>query len=137
MTAVHFFHMPIDMAQIILLLLEVFLRLSARSTLTTTIEIGRITRCHQGHLPADGEHHDQNTDHRYHRGDDLGEALVEGLVDCIDIIGDARKNFTLAGAVEILERHAVDLFGNILAEAVGDIRGNIGHDPTLDITEQG
>ena len=36
-----------------------------------------------------------------------------------------------------LKRHAVDLVGDILAEAVGDIHGDAGHDPALDVAEQG
>ena len=40
-------------------------------------------------------------------------------------------------AVEVLERHAVDLLGNILAEAVSDVHGYVGHDPALDISEHG
>ena len=40
-------------------------------------------------------------------------------------------------AVEILERHPVDLLGDILAEAVCNIDGHIGHDPALDIGEHG
>ena len=36
-----------------------------------------------------------------------------------------------------LQRHAVDLLGDILAEAVGDLHRDAGHDPALDVAEQG
>ena len=35
------------------------------------------------------------------------------------------------------QRHAVDLFGDVLAEAVGDLHRHAGHDPALDVAEHG
>ena len=67
------------------------------------------------------------------RGDDLGQALVERLADSIHIIGDAREHLALVGAVKVTQRHAVDLFGDVLAEAVGDLHRDTGHDPALDV----
>ena len=43
----------------------------------------------------------------------------------------------MIGAVKVFQRHAVDLLGNILAELVGDFGCNTGHDPALDIVDQG
>ncbi len=43
----------------------------------------------------------------------------------------------MAGAVEVLERHAVDLGSDIAPEAVGDIHRNVRHDPALGVVEQG
>ena len=91
-------------------------------------------QCHQRHHPADGEHHHQHADHGGHRGDDLRQSLVQGLADRIHIIGDARKHLTLVGAVKVTQRHAVDLFSDILAELVGDLHRDTGHDPALDIS---
>jgi hypothetical protein len=45
----------------------------------------------------------------------ISQALVEGLTDGIHIVSDARKNFTVAGFVEIVEGQAVDLLRNIAA----------------------
>ncbi len=59
------------------------------------------------------------------------------LADRIHIIGDAGKHLTVAGAVKVFERHAVDLFSDVLAETVGDIHCHIGHDPALTVTQQG
>src|SRR5664280_101896 len=43
----------------------------------------------------------------------------------------------MARAIEILERHPVDLLGDILAEAVSNVDGHIGHDPALDVGQHG
>ncbi len=94
---------------------------------------GQNDHSHQGHQPADGEHHHQHAQDRGHRSDDLGQALVEGLADGVHIIGYARKHLALVGAVKVTQRHAVDLFGDILAEFVGDLHRDTGHDPALDV----
>ena len=38
-------------------------------------------------------------------------------------------------AVEVSQRHPVDLFGDVLAESIADIHGHARHDPTLNIGE--
>ena len=101
MPAVHLFDVPVDVAQVILLLLEVFLRLADHQADDDQRERHDDQR-HQGHQPADGEHHDQHADHGGDRGDDLGQALVEGLADRIDVVGDAREHLAVVGAVEVL-----------------------------------
>ena len=43
----------------------------------------------------------------------------------------------MAGAIEVFEGQAVDLGGDIPAETVGNVHGDIGHDPALDVAEDG
>ena len=74
-TAVHLFHMPIDVPQVFLLLLEILLRPSNDQSNDDHRE-REDQKSYHGHDPIDGEHHDQHADHRYHRRDDLGEALA-------------------------------------------------------------
>ena len=42
----------------------------------------------------------------------------------------------MGGAVKILERHTVDLLGEVAAEAIRNIRGHVCHDPALDVGKQ-
>ena len=43
----------------------------------------------------------------------------------------------MAGAIKVFEGQAVDLGGDIPAETVGNVHGDIGHDPALDVAEDG
>src|SRR5271157_4622190 len=116
MPAVHFLDMSVQVAQVILLLLEVFLGLVDHQADDPEGDRHDDQR-HHGHLPADREHHDQHADHGGDRGDDLGQTLVEGLAHGIHVVGDPGEDFAVVGAVEVAQRHAVDLLGNILSEA--------------------
>jgi hypothetical protein len=100
MAAVHFFDVTVQVAEIILLLLEVFLGLVDHQGNDPKGNRHHHQR-HQGHLPADREHHDQHAQHGGHRGDDLGKTLVEGLADRIHIVGHTREHFAVVGAVEV------------------------------------
>src|SRR5512145_1643853 len=131
MAAVHFLHMPVDVPEEVLLLFEKLLRLSNHHD-NDDHRKRHDQQCHQRHLPADCQHHDHRTDHGGYGGDNLREALVEGVVYRIDIIRDPREHLTPAGTIEELERHTVDLGGNVAAETVSDIHRNTGHHPALD-----
>ncbi len=74
--AVHFFDVTVDMPQVVLLAFEEDLRF-ADDQANDAERQWQDGQGHQGHLPADGEHHDEHTDDRGHGGNDLRQALVQ------------------------------------------------------------
>ncbi len=88
MSAVHLFHLPIDMAQVPLLAFEELL-----GALDDHRDQSHGHRKDQEgdhrHQRANTEHHDQHSDDRRHRGDYLCRALVQAHAQGIHVIGDA------------------------------------------------
>ena len=60
-------------------------------------------------------------------------ALVQRLADQIDIVRNPRKDLAMGGGIEILERQAADFLIDFLAQIVGDLHGNAGHDEALHV----
>ena len=79
------------------------------------------------------EHADQRGD----GGDQGGDRLVEGLAQRVHVVGDPGEDLALADGFKVLQGHPVDLFGDVPAEAVGDLRGDAGADKALNVAEQG
>ena len=86
MAAINFLNMAIDVSKIFLLAAEIFLGPLDHQYDKHKGQWNNTQR-YQGHLPADGEHHDQNTNNGCHRGNNLGQTLVKCLVDRFNIIG--------------------------------------------------
>src|SRR4030042_6452469 len=95
--AIHFFNVTVDMAQVILLAFEEDLRLTDDQTKDAKRQRDD-GHSHQGHLPADGEHHHDHTDDRSHGCNDLRQTLVKGLADRVHILGDAGEHLAMARA---------------------------------------
>ena len=89
----------------------------------------------QGHLGADGQHHDQHTDHGGDAGDELGDALVQALAQGVHIIGDAGEYLTHGPLLKVGQGQAVDFLADLAAEVVADLLGQAGHQPALDEAE--
>ena len=131
---VDFFHLTVHNAQNGLLCLEVFLA-----------ELDHDEHQHQrdrqdqqgdqGHLRADGQHHDQHADHGGHTGDELGDALVQALAQRVHIVGDAGQHLAHGALFKVGKGQAVDLFADLLAEVVADFLGKAGHEPALNKAE--
>jgi hypothetical protein len=136
MAAEHLLHVAVDVAQVVLLLAEEALRL-AHDHHDQQRRDRHDRQGDEGHLPRDGEHHGQDAHHRHQRGDDLRQALVEGLVDGVHVVGEQGEHLAVGRAVEIAERHAVDLGHHILAQLVGDLDRDVGHQPALAVAEAG
>ena len=134
MAGVDFFHLTVYDAQNGLLCLEVFLA-----------ELDHDEHQHQrdrqdqqgdqGHLRADGQHHDQHTDHGGHTGDELGDALVQALAQRVHIVGDAGQHLAHGAFFKVGKGQAVDLFADLAAEVVADFLGKAGHEPALNKAE--
>ncbi len=127
-------HMAVHVAQIILLLAEEFLRLTDDDHHNGHRQ-GDDEQRDQGHLPGNGDHHDKHADHGHQRGDDLCQALIQGATDSINVVGKQRENLSMWRSVEIAERHAVDLLHDLPPQLIGDLDGDIGHQPALDVAE--
>jgi hypothetical protein len=61
----------------------------------------------------------------------------KGLVDGIHIIGEAGKHFAMGGAVEVAQGQAMDFFTDLAAHPIGNVNGNPGHNPSLEIAQDG
>ena len=83
------------------------------------------------------QHHDDDADDGGHRGDELGDRLVEALTQRIDIVCDAREHFTDRFGLKILHRHAVNLLRDIPAQPIAQALGHAGHNPALNEGKQG
>ena len=78
MSAIDLFHLSVDMSQIFLLILKVFLRLLHNEG-NQSCGDRQNHKCDQRHKRRDAEHHDKYTDQCRNRGNDRGNALVESL----------------------------------------------------------
>ena len=77
MAAIHLFYMAVDVAQVFLLPLKIFLGM-LDDYHDEDQRHRDDTQRYQGHLPADREHHHQNTNESRSGSDNLGNTLVEG-----------------------------------------------------------
>ena len=85
----------------------------------------------EGHLPADGEHHNENADDGGHGSDDLRQTLIEGLVDGFDIVGEIGKHFAVSRVVKITEGEPVHLGESLFSEFIGHADGDLTHQKSL------
>ena len=134
-TGIGFFYLPVDVSQVFLLLLKVFLGL-----LDHERNHGNRNRqddnCNQRHQRRDSQHHDQNADHRCNRCDNLGNALVQALSEGVDIVGNAGEHFAIGTAFKVCHWHAVDFFGDVFSHPVADFLRDTAHNPALYKVEQ-
>jgi len=134
--AEHLLDVPVDMTQVVLLSLKVLLRLADHPAMTP-IDSGTINSATRviSQLMVNimiSTPITVTTEVMI-----LRQALAEGLVHRVDVVGEARQHFALTGAVKVLEGHAVDFVGDIFAESIGDIRRYVRHDPALDKAKHG
>ena len=129
-------HLTVDVAQVLLLGLEVLLGVLHHHADEQHGD-GQDDDGDEGHQGADGEHHDEHADDHGHRGDELGDALVEALAHGVHVVGDAGEDLAHGAGLKVLHGHAVDLFRDIPAHAVGHLLGDAAHDPALDGAEEG
>ena len=135
MTAVHFFDMAVDIAQGSLL--------GPEEALAALDDLGRgktrnrhDDQRHQGQLPGDRQHHHEHADDRDNGSEDLLHGLGQRLRNGIDVVGHPGEHFTMGLSVKELQRQPVDLFGDLLAQVVGDLVGDPGQHPALGVVEQ-
>ena len=72
----------------------------------------------QGQHRRDHEHHDHHADHREQRREQLGQRLLQGLGDVVDVVGDPAQQLTARRAVEVGQRQSVDLALHLVAHPV-------------------
>lgn len=134
--AVHFLDLTIQSADRFLLFLEILLALLHDRADQETRQ-----RQHQHgderHLPADGEHHHADAQDRRHRGDERGDSLRQTLVDGVDVVGDVREHVAVIVRIKVFERQAIDLRADVLAHLIGDVVGDLCHDESLEVVEDG
>ena len=131
---VDFFHLTVYDAQNGLLGLEVFLA-ELNYDEHKHQRDGQDQQGDQGHLRADGQHHDQHADHGGHTGDELGDALVQALAQRVHIVGDAGQHLAHGALFKIGKGQAVDLFADLAAEVVAHLLRKTGHQPALNKAE--
>ena len=70
--------------------------------------------------PGDVEHHDGNAHHEQDVVEHLADRLLEGLLHVIHVVGSAREEVAALVGVEVVQRQAVDLGLDLLAQIVDD-----------------
>ena len=130
MSRIHFFHMTVDFAQILLLSLEVALGLSDNQADNQHGQRQYNQRCDR-HQEIDADHHNQNPDDHRDTGDNLGQTLGKGLVDGFNVIYHAALNFTVGLAVKIFQRQPIHFLGHGAAQLIRYFLGNARHNIPL------
>ena len=74
----------------------------------------------QRQLPGHDEHHDDDADDRQRRADQLGERLLQRLLDVVDVVGDAGQDVAALARVEVVQRQPVELFLRVVAQLADD-----------------
>ena len=135
MAGVNFFDLAVDDAQRCLLCLKIFLAEFYHQQHQRQRDRQDQQR-DQRHFAADGQHHDQNADHRGNAGDQLRHRLVQALAQRVHIVGDAGKDLTNGALFKVGQRQAVDLFADLAAEIIADFLGQAAHQPALNKAER-
>ena len=103
MTRVHLLHITVYRSQIVLLGGEIALRLAHDEPDKNKAEYSS-QDSYQSQDPVH-EEHGQNHSHQEQTGrDNIPQTLVEGLADCIHVIGHARQSVPLRMTIEIAQR---------------------------------
>ena len=66
---------------------------------------------------AEENHHDENADDGDNRGDYLDQALLQGHVDIVNIIGETAHQFTMRLAVKVADRQVLQVSEQFVADA--------------------
>src|SRR5699024_8851455 len=109
--------MAVDIAGVLPLSLEQLLGSGADDTGDEARQ-GQCYQGQEGELPGDDEHHHADADDRQRRLDELGERLLQGLLDVVDVVGHPRHDVTALPGVEVAQRQSVDLAFDVLTETV-------------------
>jgi hypothetical protein len=83
--------------------------------------------------PADGQHHHDHTDQRQHRRQKLREVLLQGAADAVQVVDRAAHHFAAGSRVEELERQAIELGLDLLAQRVHGLLRHVGHQVLHDV----
>ncbi|SIH04924.1 Uncharacterised protein [Mycobacteroides abscessus subsp. abscessus] len=109
--------MAVDLAGVLPLRFEPLLRLGADDPGDDRRERKR-DEGEQRELPGHDEHHHADADDRQRRLDELGERLLQGLLDVVDVVRHPRHHVTALPRVEIPQRQTVDLAFDVLTQSV-------------------
>ena len=134
--AVVFFDLTVDFSQIALLVAEIFLGSFHHKT-DDHHRHRQDQKRRQRHPHIDGKHHHQHADQRRHRSDQLRHALVQTHLQSVHIVRHSGKDLAVSPALKIVQRHSVDLPGNIFPQIISDVVGDPRHHKSLDKREQG
>ena len=75
----------------------------------------------EGQLPGDREHHDRDADDGQRGVHELGQCLLERLLDVVDVVRRPRQDVAALPGVEVAQRQAVELALDLRAEGVDDV----------------
>ena len=131
MSAEIFLNLSVYLSKIFLLILEIFLGMLHYHTDDCHGHRQDKYCCH-GHPHVDGKHHHKYTNQGRDRCDKLGDALVQTHLQSVHVVRYSGEDFSVCPALKIIQRHPVDLFGNIFSQIIGNIIGNSGHHIALD-----
>ena len=132
MSGIHLFHMPVNMSQVVLLVLIIFLRLLDDRGDKQRGE-GNYYQRYNRHQPVDRKHHYQNAHYGNDGGYDLRKTLIQGHIDGLDVVGNMAQNFTLGPGIEVFQRQTINFFGYFFSEIISYFEGNIGHNIALEV----
>ena len=65
----------------------------------------------------DRDHHDQHADERQRRREQLAQRLLQALREVVDVVGDPAQHVAARLAVDVAQRHAVELVLDVRAQA--------------------
>ena len=132
---VHFLHIAVQLAEAFLPGGKVLLR-AGHDEHRQQKPHQRDAQRGQRQTPLGHEHHDEAADKLRRGRDDRRQAVGQTLLERGDVVGDAAEDIALRVEVEILLRHAVDLFRQLAAHPVGHFERDARHDIVLDEAEE-
>ena len=101
------------------------------------IETGTVVIATSASAGSMREHHRGDADQQEHRGEHLGEGLLEALGDVVEVVGDAAEQVAAGLAVDVGEREVVELGLGLGPEAEHEALHDAGEDEGDGDAEEG
>ena len=126
MTGVCFLDMAVHITQSLLTCDKVLLGASHNQHHQHKTDQRRNNR-RNGHNPVGFKHHQQASDQQHDRRNQRDNAVLDGLGDGVDVVGDTRKDITKGGFVIVIDGQPVDLFADGFPQSLRNPLGGDGH----------
>ena len=92
---------------------------------------------HQKQNRAEVQHHRHHAHKRQHTGDQGDDAVLQDLVEGVDVVGVSAHELAVGVGVKIAEGKLLHPVEQVPADGVGGLLGDVDHDAGVTVAEQG